>query len=241
MWGETSYSMGVTPTNTQDLPAEFTGCHDHGPDELFCFSPDGEDVMATVVESEENLHCHFHAGVEHCLKPGESESGGTTERSCNRPERDYDIPLRVGLLFVILVTSAIGVFGPIFLMKFLPPKAHSIFIVIKQFGTGVVISTALIHLYTHAELMFKNPCLTGVDFEGTTAAVVMGGIFLSFFVEFVGQRIVRAKMAQGHDARSWFSPETVSILVLEAGILFHSIRKLVLHAQTCDHSLTFSH
>lgn len=223
MWGETSYSMDTTPTNTQDLPAEFTGCHDHGAD-MYCFGPGGQDVMATTTE-EENEHCHFHAGVEHCLKPGESESGGQ-ERSCERVDREYNIPLRVGLLFVVMATSAIGVFAPIFLMKWLPARLHGVFIVVKQFGTGVVISTALIHLYTHAELMFKNPCLTSVTFEGTTAAVVMGGLFASFLVEFIGQRFVRSRIAKGYDGRSWFSPETVGILVLEAGILFHSIRKL---------------
>ncbi|KAH6686433.1 zinc/iron transporter protein [Plectosphaerella plurivora] len=222
MGGSTSFSMGTTPTNTQDLPAEYTGCHDHGPD-LYCFGAGGVDVMASPVEEEENLQCHFHAGVEHCLAPGESENGGSTERTCERTDREYNVPLRVGLLFVIMATSAIGVFGPIFLIRWLPPKAHVIFLIIKQFGTGVVISTALVHLYTHAELMFQNPCLTGITFEGTTAAVVMGGLFLSFLVEFIGQRVVRHKMAQGYNARSWFSPETVSILVLEAGIIFHSI------------------
>lgn len=222
MGGTTSFSMGITATNTGELPAEFTGCHDHGPD-LYCFGEGGQDIMASPVE--ENLQCHFHAGVEHCLAPGESENGGTTERSCERTDREYNVPLRVGLLFVIMATSAIGVFGPIFLMRWLPPKAHVIFIIIKQFGTGVVISTALVHLYTHAELMFTNPCLTGITFEGTTAAVVMGGLFMSFLVEFIGQRFVRHKMAKGYDARSWFSPETVSILVLEAGIIFHSICK----------------
>lgn len=122
-----------------------------------------------------------------------------------------------------MATSALGVFGPIFLMRYLPPKAHVVIIIIKQFGTGVIISTAFIHLYTHAQLQFQNPCLQGVNFEGTTAAIVMGGLFASFLVEFIGQRIVRAKMAKGIDARSWFRPETVSIIVLEAGILFHSV------------------
>lgn len=109
-------------------------------------------------------------------------------------------------------------------MKFLPPKAHVVLIIVKQFGTGVIISTAFIHLYTHAQLMFSNPCLGTLGFEGTTAAVVMAGLFLSFLVEFVGQRIVRHKMAHAPCCSSWFRPETVSILVMEAGIIFHSVR-----------------
>ncbi|KAM0327155.1 hypothetical protein ACHAQA_006286 [Verticillium albo-atrum] len=232
MHGTTEYSMGTTATATQDIPAQYTDCHSHGT-ELFCVDEAGGDVQAVAEGQEASAdedtsgdpqteNCHFHAGVEHCVAPGESESGGT-ERSCEKVDRDYDIPLRVGLLFVVLVTSAIGVFGPIFLMRVLPSKLHVIFLIIKQFGTGVIISTAFVHLYTHAQLMFANPCLGALKFEGTTSAVVMAGIFLSFLVEYIGQRVVKSKLARGPDATSWFRPETVSIMVLEAGILFHSI------------------
>ncbi|KAM0269058.1 hypothetical protein ACHAQH_009836 [Verticillium albo-atrum] len=231
MHGTTEYSMDTTATATQDIPAQFTDCHPHDA-ELFCLDEAGADVQAIAEGQEASAdedtsgdpqgeNCHFHAGVEHCVAPGESESGGT--RSCERVDRDYDVPLRVGLLFVVLVTSAIGVFGPIFLMRVLPSRLHVIFLIIKQFGTGVIISTAFVHLYTHAQLMFANPCLGSLKFEGTTSAVVMAGIFLSFLVEYIGQRVVKSKLARGPDAKSWFRPETVSIMVLEAGILFHSI------------------
>ncbi|ROT38060.1 zinc/iron transporter protein [Sodiomyces alkalinus F11] len=223
MWGSTEYSMDVTATATQDIAPEYTNCHPHDAD-LYCVGPDGDDILAVSAEAEEapdEQHCHFHAGVEHCVGPGEGENQGT--RSCERVDRQYNIPLRVGLLFVVLVTSGLGVFGPIFLMKLLPPKAHVVLIIIKQFGTGVIISTAFIHLYTHAQLMFSNPCLEGVEFEGTTAAIVMGGLFLSFLVEFIGQRIVRHKMSHRPFQSAWFRPETVSILVMEAGIIFHSV------------------
>lgn len=62
-------------------------------------------------------------------------------------DREYDVPLRIGTLFVVLVTSAIGVFAPLLLIK-LPMKAFSPIIstMIKQFGTGVVMSTAFVHV-----------------------------------------------------------------------------------------------
>ncbi|KAF7544236.1 hypothetical protein G7Z17_g10111 [Cylindrodendrum hubeiense] len=168
--------------------------------------------------------CHFHAGVEHCTGGDESESA---ESNCEAPSRDFNIGLRVGLLFVILATSAIGVFGPILLHKLMPSKLNLIFIVLKQFGTGIIVSTAFIHLYTHAFLMFGNECLGELGYEGTTSAVVMAGILLSFLVEFIGQRIVLAKaksaLSHGAKAKSLMSTEVVSILVMEAGILFHSL------------------
>jgi solute carrier family 39 (zinc transporter), member 1/2/3 len=42
--------------------------------------------------------------ARHCV----GEDGVEAELNCARPVRDYNIPLRIGLLFVILVTSAIG-------------------------------------------------------------------------------------------------------------------------------------
>lgn len=88
----------------------------------------------------EGRNCHFHAGVElvilyrvcrpltnvslqlerHCLEPGESEGGssagasaGASARICTKIDRDYDIGIRVGTLFVMLVTSSIGTSSPL--------------------------------------------------------------------------------------------------------------------------------
>jgi zinc transporter 1/2/3 len=66
---------------------------------------------------------------------------------CARIERDYNIRLRVGLLFVMLVTSAIGVFSPILVASYISPK-NVVFTVLRQFGTGVIISTAFVHVRT---------------------------------------------------------------------------------------------
>ncbi|KAK6337626.1 hypothetical protein TWF730_003021 [Orbilia blumenaviensis] len=238
----TEYLVMATPTSSQ-FPAQYTSCHSHGSD-MFCVAPNGEDVEVRLAGAEEEedhigddplaggLTCHFHAGVEHCVG-AEGENSGAA-RVCTRTDRDYNIKLRVGLLFVILATSAIGVFGPILLSLVLPPKAYSILLIFKQFGTGVIISTAFVHLFTHANLMFTNECLEGVDYEGTTAAIVMGGLFLSFLVEYCGQRIVHARHAKlveaNHEnmssavmAEMKIQNEIVSVLILEAGIIFHSL------------------
>lgn len=39
-----------------------------------------------------------------------------------------------------------GVFGPIFISHYLPSSATSILVILKQFGTGVIISTSLVHV-----------------------------------------------------------------------------------------------
>ena len=67
------------------------------------------------------------------------------ENTCERVDRDYNINLRVGLLFAMLATSSIGVFTPILMASYVSPN-HPVFTVLRQFGTGVIISTAFVHV-----------------------------------------------------------------------------------------------
>ncbi|KAI5917024.1 hypothetical protein F4810DRAFT_716867 [Camillea tinctor] len=230
LYGTTELQVVVPATATSDLPATYTDCHSHGT-ESFCVGPDGSDVQVLGLESEESAsgeeeaasetsssgeNCHFHAGVEHCVGGGESESSAAV--SCSRRDRDYNIPLRIGLLFAVLVTSLIGAVGPILLKPVLPEKLHLVFIVLKQFGTGVIIATAFVHLYTHAYLMFTNECLGELSYEATTSAVVMAGIFIAFIIEYTSHRVARKFLTRTH-----YNDDVVSVMVLEAGIIFHSI------------------
>ncbi|KAK0613564.1 hypothetical protein B0T14DRAFT_569595 [Immersiella caudata] len=218
----TEYVVATTATATSDVPPAYTGCHAHG-SETFCLSPSGDDVQISLstIEGDEEAadegpqeeHCHFHAGVEHCV----GASGEDGPRSCERTDREYNIPLRIGLLFAILVTSSFGVFAPILLARYLPSAGKSTLVILKQFGTGVIISTSLVHLLTHAQLMFSNECLGELTYEATAAAVAMAGLFLSFLVEYLGHRFVHAK--GGNATRT----ALVSVYVLEAGIIFHSL------------------
>jgi zinc transporter 1/2/3 len=164
------------------------------------------------------------------------------------------------LLFVILVTSAAGVFLPILTTRFnIVSQNNIIFVILKQFGTGIVISTAFVHLFTHADLMFGNSCLGELQYEGTTAAIFMAGLILSFFVDYLGARFVQWRQhkhtgtsaesptatgddksaetsasttpvhshGHSHGAMRTASPmeEKINVMNLEAGIIFHSIRK----------------
>ncbi|KAH4203711.1 hypothetical protein HBI04_020110 [Parastagonospora nodorum] len=212
MVGTEEYQV-VGPTRTQDMQPQYTDCHTHGT-QTYCVDDAGEDVQILVEAattgaestptgtaghsdghsdghaSEEPAgsgeHCHDHAGIPHCV------GGSTEEKSCDAPNREYNIPLRVGLLFVILVTSAFGVFMPILTTRFnIVSQTNIIFVILKQFGTGIVISTAFVHLFTHADLMFSNSCLGELQYEGTTAAIFMAGLFLSFLVDYLGARFVQ--------------------------------------------------
>lgn len=123
-----------------------------------------------------------------------STSEGISEAiaTCDAPpNREYNIGLRVGSIFIILATSGLAVFFPLFLHKLPLGKInHTLFTIVKQFGTGIIISTAFVHLYTHAYLMFTSNCLTGINYEATTSAIVMAGIFIAFLVEYCGYRFI---------------------------------------------------
>ncbi|WEW59506.1 high-affinity Zn(2+) transporter zrt1 [Emydomyces testavorans] len=237
-------------------PAQYTGCHNHGTKQ-FCIGPDKEEVEVLAAEAPEatpnndhkDMDCHFHAGVEHCVPHGGSETAPKT--SCGKVDRDYNVPYRIGSLFAILITSGIAVFSPVLWRRFSPSAASATaLLIVKQFGTGVMVATAFVHLLTHAQLMFENPCLGDLKYEATTAGIMMAGLFLTFMMEYIGHRVIArahtkgdmegsaSSLAQQTDnkdqtvpsATSSESPQQnftaddkLSVVLLEAGIVFHSI------------------
>ncbi|CAL1192733.1 unnamed protein product [Candida parapsilosis] len=266
MHGDVQYCIGwdgkegyIEPK--QDNPqSNYTGCHLHGT-EVHCKNGDEElqfvrvnEASTTTSESSSTsgVSCHFHAGVEHCVDENGNTVHGADGETCERVDRDYDIPLRIGLLFVILVTSAIGSFGPLVLRSFFKISSENIIItIVKQFGTGVVISTALVHLMTHAFLMWSNECIH-LAYEGTGASITMAGIFIAFVIEYIAYRFLSYRLsklagskenASEDDAVINEATKTVSdeeettslngsskamhdklsVVILEAGIVFHSI------------------
>ena len=99
--------------------------------------------------------------------------------------------------------------------------------------------------------MFTNDCIGTLEYEATTTSIILAGIFLSFLVEYVGHRIVcsrrpktppsdmepehqnghdhnhtsmLAQLGHSHGPEDPTSPDTkVSVPVMEAGIVFHSV------------------
>jgi hypothetical protein len=116
-----------------------------------------------------------------------------------------------------------------------------------------------IQLFTHAQLMFQNECLGELQYEATTSAIFLAGLFLSFMVDYLGARLMLWRQnkhavsdsegASAIDAQTKstsatpdaiVSPHTtahgehvhlhgsteekLNVIVLEAGIIFHSLR-----------------
>lgn len=263
--GEEGYVTPAPASTAKSIPTAYSECHAHAT-ETFCM--DGSEEVQFVVETnahgedhdnegdEEEMDCHFHAGVEHCVPKGGLEVENNEARVCTVEDRDYDIPLRIGLIFAMLATSALGSYTPLLLKKVFKVSTDGIVIMtFKQFGTGIIISTAFVHLLTHSQLMFANECLGNLGYEATAGAIAMAGIFIAFVIEYVCERMMRSRKAKLNQAEAINSsgdsekngknidnnsnsPSTspsalektsthledkVSVLLLEMGILFHSI------------------
>ncbi|KAI9320691.1 Zinc/iron permease [Dichotomocladium elegans] len=88
-----------------------------------------------------------------------------TADACKREDLgEYDMFMRVGSLFIILLTSAIAIFAPMALHRIRPYHSGStrdwILTVGKFFGTGVILATAFIHMLPGALAGFASPCLS---------------------------------------------------------------------------------
>ncbi|ORY80689.1 Zinc/iron permease [Leucosporidium creatinivorum] len=71
----------------------------------------------------------------------------------------------------------------------------SIFFAAKHFGTGIIISTAFVHLLYHSFVMFSNACLGELAFEPAAAAITMGD-YTVFGVDFFVMRWLNARSAK---------------------------------------------
>ncbi|SGZ58619.1 CIC11C00000000948 [Sungouiella intermedia] len=237
--------ISPNPTATTSAPTSYTACHSHETD-VFCMAGSSEFQFIVAGEkaaesgalgesSSGGLNCHFHAGVEHCVG---SEGEGSAENTCERVDRDYNIPLRIGTLFGVLAASAIGVFLPMFVSNYNNAFFELAVSFLTQFGTGVIISTALVHLVTHSQLMFSNECLE-LKYEGTATAIVIAGLFIGFLVDFICHRVLLERLnVVENDASNSEDDEKrpvqtqsveletsdkMSVILLEAGIIFHSV------------------
>ncbi|OAA62178.1 Fe(2+) transport protein 3 [Cordyceps fumosorosea ARSEF 2679] len=114
---------------------------------------------------------------------GEKPQCGNADKS----EVEYDLPLHVVGLFLILASSLLGAGFPVVAKRFkslkIPP---SIFFACKHFGTGVLIATAFVHLLPTAFGNLMNPCLPDLftdKYPPMPGVIMMGSMFILFVIE----------------------------------------------------------
>ncbi|KAF9436183.1 high-affinity Zn(2+) transporter zrt1 [Entomortierella beljakovae] len=128
---------------------------------------------------------------------------------CDGDSRDkvqYDPIIHLAGICIILVASSVGVFAPLMASRSqsaqISPRVMTLG---KQFGTGIILATAFIHMMPTAVKNLSSPCLSPVFSEHYTA---FGGLFIlssSLFmhwIEFVAvehnqQRMNEAALEHG--------------------------------------------
>lgn len=105
------------------------------------------------------------------------------------PKEDYDLPLHIGALFIILGVSAGACALPIIALRVpqlrIPPKALFLF---RHFGTGVLIATAFVHLFPTAFISLTDPCLPPFfndQYPAFAGAIALAAVFVISIVEMV--------------------------------------------------------
>lgn len=100
---------------------------------------------------------------------------------------EYDMPLHVGALFIILFVSTSGCAFPMLVLKFPRLRIPASFLfAARHFGTGVLISTAFVHLLPTAFLSLGDPCLSSFwteDYPAMPGAIALAAVFLLTLIE----------------------------------------------------------
>ncbi|CZT52578.1 related to low affininty zinc transporter [Rhynchosporium secalis] len=141
---------------------------------------------------------------------------------------DYDLPLHVAALFLVLAFSIFGAGFPVVAKRVtwmkIPPK---IFFFCKHFGTGVLIATAFVHLVPTAFASLTNPCLPDifiVQYPAMPGVIMMAALFALFIIEMVlkaktgghshggptGQDLVQHVPTQGRGLSAQGAPHGIS-------------------------------
>lgn len=153
-------------------------------------------------DEDEHDHDHDHEGHDHdhdhAPQTAEEKAAAKAAKlaeKCKTPDRDLNIGYRIGALFAMMGMSALGVLPPVLANSFFKISIKSIPLTfLKQFGTGVVISTAIIHLMFGAVLQFMdNPCLGELSYEPTGPAFVLAGLFLAFVIEYTFTKLLEKR------------------------------------------------
>ncbi|CBX95093.1 hypothetical protein IAQ61_009800 [Plenodomus lingam] len=115
-------------------------------------------------------------------------------------EYDGRMGIRISSIFVILIGSMWGAVFPVFAKRmrsrYVPQWA---FFVAKYFGSGVIVSTAFIHLLAPANEALTNPCLTGVIVSYPwVEGIALMVIFVMFFIELMTMRYATFGSSNDH-------------------------------------------
>ena len=112
--------------------------------------------------------------------------------ACGQPtgtRDDYDLPLHIGSVFIILFVSASACAFPLLATKIPCLRIPLKFLfAVRHFGTGVLLATAFAHLLPTAFVSLTDPCLPAFwneDYPAMAGVIALAAVFLVATVEMI--------------------------------------------------------
>jgi zinc transporter 1/2/3 len=127
---------------------------------------------------------------EHLARRADDAGEGGVPMCETTPNDDSQFNVRIASIFVILVGSALGAIAPILLARSRTMRVPKLaFFIAKYFGSGVIISTAWMHLLSPAHEALSNPCLGNILPEYDWAmGIGLMTVMVMFLIELIVSR-----------------------------------------------------
>ncbi|OJD12673.1 hypothetical protein ACJ73_09314 [Blastomyces percursus] len=128
------------------------------------------------------------SNLSHKLPTARLQRRGTCS---NNPaaDREYNTPLHVGALIIILSVSTLACSFPLVAVKFTFLRIPAWFLfLVRHFGTGVLLATAFVHLLPTAFGSLNDPCLPRfwtTDYQPIPGAIALAAVLSVTVVEMI--------------------------------------------------------
>ncbi|KAL2911262.1 hypothetical protein HK105_209275 [Polyrhizophydium stewartii] len=108
---------------------------------------------------------------------------------------DFDRPMHIAAIFIIMGTSFLGTMLPIVGKRFVRSQVGSSAItLLKLFGAGVILATSLVHMFTPANETLTNACLPPAfskSYKSFAAVFAIAGIFATHLLQLYAGQMIR--------------------------------------------------
>ncbi|KAG0211856.1 high-affinity Zn(2+) transporter zrt1 [Mortierella sp. GBA30] len=137
---------------------------------------------------------------------------------CHRdPQNDisYNRQLHLAGVAVILTASTLGVFMPLIATRFRTLCVpHHVLTLGKQFGTGIILATAFIHMLPTAMSNLSSPCLGPTfseNYQAFGGLLVLTASLLMHWIEFMAMEHTQTRMKEAAESRGLLKERGSSI------------------------------
>lgn len=187
-------------------------------------------------EKEHHDHStHDHAAHDHSSHSHEESLQSAIDECSIEGVSDYDLPMHVAALVILVVVSMLGSLSPILVSFFYErkkPNLQSLFIIKcgVLFGAGTILATAFVHMFTGAVQNLTHECVHEFfkEYPSFAGLFAMIAILLVHLLQYVIKQSFKHGEADEKHCHSVSLEERihvkrVTVAILEVGVAIHSV------------------